>query len=97
MTAITGNTYPVKEKLKALGARWNGDAKAWMVPDDKATEAAAIVAAAPAEIPGAARPAFRHYKCKQCGCAASRYNPIYRSGVCRDCYKSDKEEADMGY
>ena len=26
--AITGNTYPVKDQLKALGARWNPDAKA---------------------------------------------------------------------
>lgn len=44
--AITGNTYPVKEKLKAIGARWNGDLKAWMVSEDKAAEAKAIVAGA---------------------------------------------------
>ena len=44
--AITGNTYPVKEKLKALGARWNGDKKAWMVTADKAEEAQRIVAGA---------------------------------------------------
>ena len=29
MTAIIGNTYPVKDTLKANGARWNGLAKAW--------------------------------------------------------------------
>lgn len=44
--AITGNTYPVKDALKALGARWNADAKAWMVTADKAKEAQAIVAGA---------------------------------------------------
>ena len=33
MTAITGNTYPVKDSLKALGARWNPDQKAWMIDD----------------------------------------------------------------
>lgn len=25
MTLITGNTYPVKEQIKALGGRWNSD------------------------------------------------------------------------
>lgn len=36
MVAISGNTYPVKDQLKSLGARWNADAKAWMVAPDKA-------------------------------------------------------------
>lgn len=44
--AITGNTYPVKEQLKALGARWNPDAKAWMVEAEKAEQARNIVAGA---------------------------------------------------
>lgn len=47
MIAITGNTYPVKDQLKALGARWNADARAWMVSPAKADEARAIVAGAP--------------------------------------------------
>lgn len=42
--AITGNTYPVKDALKAMGARWNADAKAWMVSADKAAAARKIVA-----------------------------------------------------
>lgn len=45
--AITGNTYPVKEQLKALGGRWNGDQKAWMVPADKADTARKLVSGAP--------------------------------------------------
>ena len=28
---ITGNTYRNKEMIKDLGARWNADAKAWIV------------------------------------------------------------------
>ena len=48
MQTITGNTYPVKDRLKALGGRWNRDAQGWDVADDKADEARAIVAAAPA-------------------------------------------------
>lgn len=46
LVAITGNTYPVKEQLKAIGARWNGDLKAWMVTPDRAEQAKAIVAGA---------------------------------------------------
>ncbi len=41
--AIIGNTYPVKDHLRALGGRWNSDRKAWMVPADKAEEAKALV------------------------------------------------------
>lgn len=44
LTKIAGNTYPVKDQLKALGARWNGDDKCWMISADKADEARAIVA-----------------------------------------------------
>jgi hypothetical protein len=51
---ITGNTYPVKESIKALGGRWNSAAKGWDVPADKADEARALVAGA-----GPARPAGR--------------------------------------
>lgn len=45
--AVSGNTYPVKDALKALGGRWNADRKAWMVPAAKADEAQALVAGAP--------------------------------------------------
>ena len=46
-TLITGNTYAVKEELKALGGRWNSAAKGWDVPADKAAEAQALVDKAP--------------------------------------------------
>lgn len=46
MVAITGNTFPVKEQLKALGARWNGEQKAWMIHPTKAEQARTIVAGA---------------------------------------------------
>ena len=39
MRKITGNTYPIKDQLKALGGCWNAAGKFWEVPDDK--EAAA--------------------------------------------------------
>lgn len=56
---ITGNTYPVKDQIKALGGRWNGDAKGWMVPADKANAARALVSGAPKQ---AFRPAEKAAK-----------------------------------
>lgn len=92
MVLITGNTFPVKEQLKALGGKWNKEAKGWEVPEEKTEEAKALVANAPASAPQKkGRP---HYtKCQVCGVQASRYVRIYGSGECRDCY----EERKMGY
>ena len=46
IVAITGNTYPVKEQLKAIGGRWNAEQKAWMVPANAADAARRLVAGA---------------------------------------------------
>ncbi len=43
MTAITGNTYPVRTELRALGGQWDGAKKAWYVPDDRAEEARGLL------------------------------------------------------
>jgi len=50
---VTGNTYPVKDELKALGARWDAANKGWRVPAAKAAEAQALVAGAPKSAPRA--------------------------------------------
>lgn len=42
---ISGNTFAVKDRLKALGGRWNPTRKSWFVPADKAAEAQALVGA----------------------------------------------------
>lgn len=44
--AVTGNTYPVKDKIKAMGGQWNAGRKCWMVPVEKASSAHALVAGA---------------------------------------------------
>ena len=49
MQLITGNTYPVKESIKALGGTWNKPQQGWMVPDENAEQARALVATAPAQ------------------------------------------------
>jgi hypothetical protein len=102
-TPITGNTYPVKDQLRALGGRWNPDAKAWMVPSEKADTARALVAG---KSTGPATQATKSWKpttCVSCGAKASysigrggiRYPDvkIYKNGECSDCY----DERKMGY
>jgi len=80
--AITGNTYPVKDQLKALGGRWSPDSKAWMVPADKADAARALVSGSPKQTAshthsqraGAAR-AFG--RCADCGAQSKGYYRCY--------------------
>lgn len=40
---ITGNTFPVKDAIKALGGRWNAANKRWSVPAEQAAQAQALV------------------------------------------------------
>lgn len=41
---VTGNTYPHRVALKALGGRWEPASKGWRVPASNATAARALVA-----------------------------------------------------
>lgn len=40
---IRGDTFRVKEELKAIGGVWEPSEKAWRVPADKADKARALV------------------------------------------------------
>ena len=44
MILITGNTYPHRVQLRAMGGEWDASAKGWRVPEDKADDARAMVA-----------------------------------------------------
>jgi hypothetical protein len=90
---LSGNTYPVKDELKALGCKWDADAKCWTAPADKADEARAVIAKGGSGAASTERKPFKHYKCNVCGVKADRYTRIYGSGECGDCY----EERKMGY
>ena len=69
---VTGNTYPVKDSLKALGARWDATAKGWRVPADKADAARALVAPATPKAPAAVRPRPTNWSpCGYPGCHPS--------------------------
>lgn len=73
--AISGNTYPVKDKIKALGGRWDAERKAWMVPSERAEQARQLVAGAPTGYVSthSSRPALRRRRwnqddeCEMCG------------------------------
>lgn len=49
--AIVGNSYPVRNELRALGGRWSSAQKAWLLPYGKAEEAKWLVANAPRNLP----------------------------------------------
>ncbi len=81
---ITGNTYPVKDQLKALGGRWDANAKGWLVPDAKAAEAQKLVgvpAAGPVKRPARGACSCTDDCCRgRCKCDSNcncRGGPIY--------------------
>jgi hypothetical protein len=40
---LTGDTYPIRDRIKAIGGHWDGDRRAWWVGAAKASEAEALV------------------------------------------------------
>lgn len=62
MQKISGYTYPVRDRLKELGAKWDADDKAWYIEEEKLEEANAIVGKKESK----PRKAF-HTKCPVCG------------------------------
>jgi hypothetical protein len=64
---VTGNTYPVKDSLKAMGGRWDAANKGWRVPTAKAAEAQALVTGAPRSAPRAVSTYRRSAPRGRCG------------------------------
>ena len=79
MQTITGNTYPVKDAIKALGGKWNKTAVGWDVPDEVADEARALVS-------GASYRSHSHSYDKTTFYRMNTGAVIYRnkSGICED-------------
>lgn len=65
---VQGNTFPVKDQLKALGGKWDPVSRAWTVPADKAAEAQALVAQHARPAPQSNRPNQKMGRCVACGC-----------------------------
>lgn len=83
MAIITGNTFAVKDQLKALGGSWKPALKGWLVPDAKADEARAIVASA-----GPAKPSkATHYRAgRACATCGQKINYGVYCGKCEFSY-----------
>lgn len=88
---ITGNTFPVKDALRAMGGVWDATEKGWMVPVARESEAKALVSGNSAT---QSKKPFRHYRCTRCGRkpGISGWPRIYRNGLCSDCYSDDQED-----
>lgn len=87
--AITGNTYPVKDQIKALGGRWNAGEKCWMVPAEKADAAKSMVSGAPRQ--SFEKSSYGQRKCCKCG------HPVTGNySTCKDCYYHAQECKALG-
>lgn len=86
MVEVAGNTYAVRDQLRAMGAEWDGQAKVWRVPASRLGAANALVASAPKT--------FRYTSCKQCGARpnARGWPRIYKNGICSDCYRDMRDD-----
>lgn len=89
MQLITGNTYPVKEQIKALGGKWNKAQQGWEVSDEVADAARALVANAPASAPrgsGSTRGArrFSKYGSNYTRFAGGGEHYVNKRGRCED-------------
>jgi hypothetical protein len=90
ITLVSGDTFAVREVIKANGGRWNAASKVWEVPSGKvaaleiaintAPKATAKPAAKSARPAYAARPAASG-TCRARGCG----RPVYAAGYCRSC------------
>lgn len=55
LALVTGNTYPHRVALRAMGGKWDAEAQGWRVPQDRAGEACALVAGVAVAFVGAQR------------------------------------------
>jgi len=81
---ITGNTYPVRDQIMALGGRWNPTVKGWSVPDAAADKARALVAGAPVE-PRRATVSYTPRRAPAAGCRHCCWTPTRTAQIWEDC------------
>lgn len=73
---ISGNTYPVRIELRALGGRWDADGRCWWVPSEHAAEALALL---PAPTVAPSRTGWT--RCTDCGDRVQRGTPCWETGL----------------
>jgi hypothetical protein len=75
---VTGNTYPVREQLKALGGQWDATNKRWNFPQASRAALEAI------DVPVGGREELWE-ECDKCGA-----EPVDSSGLCARCRGTSK-------
>jgi hypothetical protein len=96
---VTGNTYPVKDSLKAMGARWDAANKGWRVPAAKAAAAQALVSGAVKApyVKSSSAPA-RRCTCVGCGGQLDRFQISRGFKFCsKDCVNDMRLGGQSGY
>lgn len=48
---VTGNTFPVRDALRAMGSTWSSDERGWYVPMERLEEAEELIRNAPKNEP----------------------------------------------
>jgi hypothetical protein len=82
---ITGNTYPCREQLRALGGTWDKAAQGWRVPAAFAQVARDIVAAAgPSTFTPRPRPRASRYRSHYTRFASGAEVFTNKNGRCED-------------
>jgi hypothetical protein len=80
---VTGNTFPVKDQLKALGGRWDPTAKGWRVPIAKAEIAQIIVGGKPGSVGSPVRTSGS--RGTRTGCRCGSIEEYSKPSDCRQC------------
>jgi len=83
--AISGNTYPVRAELDALGGIWNGAIKAWMVPANRAEEAKRLVSQGTVKKPSWRALRTNPSRGRRTGCSCGSVEGQSRSSDCWTC------------
>lgn len=98
-TLITGNTYPVKDQIKALGARWDAAAKGWWVPNESAEEAQRLVSGtkrSPEALRAAVTAPRAEARSKPRGVYVACGYPGCGLGYCDDCDRTNRGQSVVG-
>lgn len=82
---IIGNTFPVKEALKALGGRWDPTAKGWRVPVARASEAKALVSGANSSTSSSPSKGRYYKRGTWTGCSCGSVEEYARANDCSSC------------
>lgn len=99
MKKVYGNTFPIKDKIRERGGKWNAQEKSWYVPDDRLEEIRALMSvnekASPAKLTKTLELNGQLWEeCPHCG-----EEPVYMSlgCICEDCARKGRRCHEQGW